>query len=154
MIQKIKGLVKIGEEIDSLKGKFDDTHDNIESFKKKVDLLHEKFDCHEKKLDELHSNQTEFLDNFKDNLDMINGLKKELENEIYDFKLIKSQIKNKIVEKFEEELSNELKLNLETLKEDLNNYNEIKNSIGVVLNDILPKSIHLKMGVSHAELTT
>lgn len=126
MIQKIKELMELNDKIVKISKDIDKNNEKLDSFSLK-------FDKFEKRLQEIEGEQQQFLDGFKQNLEVIKGIKDELKSEVYDFKLIKSDVKNKLVEKFEEELKNELKLNLESLKHELNNYNEIKSNVNLLL---------------------
>ena len=76
---------------------------SLESYKSGIDSFNEKFHDFENGLSDIRENQTKFLSNFKENVDVIRELKEELKKEVYDFKLLKSQLHNKLVEKFEEE---------------------------------------------------
>lgn len=126
MIQKIRDLMKIKEEIDNIKN-------SVDGNKKSFDSFREKFLGFESELIKTKEIQKEFLNNLKENLNVIKDVKEELRNEVYQFKLLKSQLQNKLIEKFEGELRNELKVNLDNLKNDLNSYNDTKKSISTIL---------------------
>ena len=63
----------------------------------------------------------------KGNLGTFSQMQEDLSKEIYDFKLLKGQLQKKMLDKFEEELKNELKVNVEVLRKDLSDYEEMKN---------------------------
>lgn len=109
-----------------IKELIDSINKNVESHSNDVNSLKDELVGLNKGLLEVKGSQTEFLSNFKDNLGMINECKESLRKEIYDFKLLKAQMQKNIMEKFEEELSKELKVNSEKLKNDLNEYNKLK----------------------------
>lgn len=129
MLQKIKDLMQIKELID-------DTNKRVESHAKDVNSLKQELSDLNKQLNDIKGNQTEFLTNFKDNLNIINESKESLKKEVYDFKLLKAQTQKNILEKFEEELSKELKLYSEKLKNDLNEYNKLKEQTTNILSQI------------------
>lgn len=126
MFQKIKDLMEIRTEMDNIKSSWSSTKESIDSIKSKfVDM--------EKELQEVKQKQKEFLTNFREKTDETKALNEELEREVHQFKVLKSQLQNKLVQKFEEELKNELKINIDKLKMDFDRYNEVQNSVSVLL---------------------
>ena len=129
MLQKIKDLMHIKELIDEI-------NKNVNGHSTQINALKEELATLNKSLGDVKQNQTEFLDNFKENLEVISESKEDLKKEVYDFKLLKSQMQKNILEKFEEELTNELKVYSEKLKNDLNEYNKLKEQMTFALNKI------------------
>jgi len=129
MLQKIKDLMQIKELID-------ETNKKVESHSNDVNSLKEQLTVLNSELGEIKGHQKEFLTNFKDNLNIIGESKESLKKEVYDFKLLKAQTQKNILEKFEQELSSELKVNSEKLKNDLNEYNKLKEQTANTLNEI------------------
>jgi len=129
MIQKIKDLMQIKELIDEVNQKVDSHSNDVNSLKQNLSELN-------KQLNDIKGNQAEFLTNFKDNLNIIQESKESLKKEVYDFKLLKAQTQKNILEKFEEELGKELKLSSEKLKNDLNEYNKLKEQTATTLAQI------------------
>src|SRR3989344_6204195 len=97
MIQKIKDLMKIKEEIDLINGNVKENSRTIHDLKEELETLR-------KELSETNSIQKEFLKNFKENLFVIKNLREDFGKELYEFKLLKGQLQRKILDKFEEEL--------------------------------------------------
>lgn len=129
MIQKIKDLMQTKELIDDINKK-------VEEHSKHVNSLKEELGALTNALGEIKDNQTEFLTNFKDNLDVIGECKESLKKEVYDFRLLKAQMQKNILEKFEEELSNELKVYSEKLKNDFDEYNKLKESVASIVTQV------------------
>lgn len=121
--------MQIKELIDTINQKVDSHSNDVDSLKQQLTEL-------TKHLNDVKSNQTEFLTNFKDNLNIIEESKESLRKEVYDFKLLKAQTQKNILEKFEEELCKELKVNSEKLKNDLNEYNKLKEQTATTLEQI------------------
>lgn len=129
MMQKIKDLMQTKELIDEINNKVQNHSTQVNSLKQELTNL-------TKELNEIKGNQKDFLANFKDNLNMINESKESLKKEVYDFRLLKAQTQKSILEKFEEELSRELKIYSEKLKNDLNEYNKLKEQTANILAQI------------------
>ncbi|MFH1641311.1 MAG: hypothetical protein ABIC04_00255 [Nanoarchaeota archaeon] len=126
MIAKIKELINIKQDIDGIKTTLDNNTLSMKSFS-------EEFRGVRTELIEVRKKQNEFLDNFKENLDLIKHIKNDLKEEVYHFKLLKSQLQNKLIEKFENELKSELKCNISSLKNDLKEYEDLRNKISEIL---------------------
>lgn len=126
MIQKIKDLMKIKELIDEINSNIKNHSDSVASMKKEVDEL-------KAQLNVLKSNNDEFFKNFDNNVNEIKDMKESLRKEIHEFSLLKAQLQKKLIDKFEEELKNELKVCSESLKTDMESYNETKEKTNSML---------------------
>ncbi|MBI2652081.1 hypothetical protein HYX00_01330 [Candidatus Woesearchaeota archaeon] len=126
MLQKIKDLMKIKEEIDEI-------NKNIKENSKATSDLTIGLEPLKKELTEIKANQQEFLKNFKENLFVIKNLKEDFGKEIYEFKLLKGQLQRKLLEKFEEELQKDLEINRDSLKKDTEDYNELRKKVAEIL---------------------
>ncbi|MBU0628956.1 MAG: hypothetical protein KKC75_07225 [Nanoarchaeota archaeon] len=129
MIQKIKDLMQTKELIDGITQKVGEHSTSVDSLKEELANLN-------KSLIEIKGSQTEFLTNFKSNLDIINDSKESLKKEVYDFRLLKAQMQKSLMEKFEEELGKELKLNSEKLKGDIDEYTKLKEQMSSVVSQV------------------
>ncbi|MDP3765983.1 MAG: hypothetical protein Q8R04_05715 [Nanoarchaeota archaeon] len=126
MLQKIKDLMKVKEEIDVI-------NRNIEENNKIIFELKNELTSLKKELVENKKIQDEFLKNFKENLTVIKNLREDFGKELVEFKLLKSQLQRKILEKFEEELQKDLEINREELKKDTEDYNELRKKVAEIL---------------------
>ena len=126
MLQKIKDLMRIKEEIDVINKNTGENSRIISDLKNELESL-------KKELIENKKTQDEFLKNFKENLFVIKNLREDFGKELYEFKLLKSQLQRKILEKFEEELQKDLQINRENLKKDAEDYNELRKKVAEIL---------------------
>ena len=126
MLQKIKDLMKVKEDIDVI-------NKNIEENNKLISDLKVQLESLKDGLIEAKKEQNEFLHNFKDNLHVIKYLREDFGKEIYEFKLLKAQLQRKILDKFEEELQKDLEINREALKKDTEDYNELRKKVAEIL---------------------
>jgi len=122
----IKSLMKIKEDIDVI-------NRNIELNSKITSDLKNDLEELKKELIDIKSSQKEFLKEFKDNLFVIKNLREDFGKEVYEFKLLKSQMQRKILEKFEEELKKDLEINRESLKKDAEDYSELRKNVSEIL---------------------
>ena len=126
MIQKIKNLMKVKEDLDLI-------NKNVEENNKIISELKSELTDLKKELTETKNSQRDFLKSFKEDLTVIHNLREDFGKELYEFKLLKGQLQRKILEKFEEELQKDLEVNRESLKKDTNEYNELRSKVAAVL---------------------
>jgi len=123
MLEKIKNLMRMQDEVGKLNDRLAHTTLTVGQLKNELELLREESHEHSKKMNEKNA---EIFKNFDENVNLMKNIKENFEKELFDFKLLKSQTQKKILDKFEEDLQKELKINLEKLNNDANDYNEIK----------------------------
>ena len=126
MLQKIKDLLAMKDEIDVIKNNINYTTNTINDLKTEVITLKEQINNN---INEINDKNNEFFRNFNENIDSIKTIRSDFEKELFQFKLLKSQMQKKVMEKFEEELGHELKIQIETLKNDSGIYNDLKENI-------------------------
>ena len=126
MIESIKNLLKMQEEVDALKAKLDYHSQSVSTFTTEMTALHAE-------LSTLRQSQHDLTKDLKGHMGMFAAIREEMSKEVYDFKLLKSQLQKKLLDKFEEELKQELKVNVSTLRKDLSDYEEMKNSVKELL---------------------
>ncbi|MBI2660418.1 hypothetical protein HYX07_04610 [Candidatus Woesearchaeota archaeon] len=126
MLQKIKGLMNVKEDIDAI-------NRNIEENNKVISELKAELETLRNGLAETNKSQGEFLKNFRENLAIIKNLREDFGKELVEFKLLKGQLQRKILDKFEEELQKDLEVNRELLKKDTEDYNDLRKKAAEIL---------------------
>jgi len=126
MIQKIKELLSIGEEVEQIKNNLKYAASSLEGLKSEVNSLKQQISS---SIDDVSAKNSEFFKSFDENLSLMKDIRQRFEEELYQFKLMKGQLQKKVMEKFEEELGKELKLQTESLKNDSQAYNELKENM-------------------------
>ena len=114
------------EQIDIIKNNLNYATSSVAELKTEIEALKQHIN---ENTESINSKNIEFFKNFNDNLNVIKELRHDFEKELFDFKLLRSQMQKKIVERFEEELDKELKIQIDKLKNDSDVYNELKNNI-------------------------
>jgi len=79
MIQKIKDLLKVKEDVDSINNTLKTTTESVNNLKEDIGKLREDFD---NKIKTIGEKQSEFLKNFDENLDIIKTTKEGFEKRI------------------------------------------------------------------------
>jgi len=126
MIQKFRDLMKTKEDLDLI-------NKNVEENNKIISELKAELTSLKNEVSETKIVQKDFLSTFKDNLTVIKNLREDFGKELYEFKLLKGQLQKKILDKFEEELQKDLEVNRESLRNDTNEYNELRGKVSEVL---------------------
>ncbi|MBI2657912.1 hypothetical protein HYX08_04430 [Candidatus Woesearchaeota archaeon] len=126
MLQKIKGLMNVKEDIGAI-------NRNIEENSKVISELKAELEALRNGLAESNKSQAEFLKNFRENLSVIKNLREDFGKELVEFKLLKGQLQRKILDRFEEELQKDLQINREALKKDAEDYSEVRKKVSEVL---------------------
>lgn len=129
MIQKIKELMAIKEHIDVIKNNLNYTTNSMNDLKNEIGTLKQQIN---ENINEINNKNNEFFKNFNENANVIKELRHDFEKELFDFKLLRSQLQKRIIEKFEEEVDKELKIQIDTLKNDSETYNELKEKINKI----------------------
>jgi chromosome segregation ATPase len=126
MLESIKNLMRMQQEVDALKSKLDLHSQSVETFTKEMGAIHAE-------LTTLRQTQQEMLKELEANLGKFSQIKEDMSKEVYDFKLLKSQLQKRLLDKFEEELKQELKVNVASLRKDLSDYEDMKASMKELL---------------------
>lgn len=126
MIQKIRDLMRIKEEIDTI------NRNTLENSRIASELKAE-LESFGKEMAEARKMQDEFLKSFRESMFAVKNLKEDFGREIYEFKLLKGQLQKKILVRFEEELQKDLEVSRENLKKDAEDYSELRKKVNEIL---------------------
>lgn len=128
MIGRIKNLSRLSEKVDDLKSTFEGLSGEVGRHKEEVTGLRSDIDGL-KKFQEEHS---VVLDRLNEQRTRYDDLIAELQKEVYDFKVLKSQMQRSITERFNSELSKCLDEQKEQIKGDVTHYNNLRKDLEVV----------------------
>ena len=133
MIQKIKDLMSISEQISVIRNNINYTTNSVNDLKAEIEVLKEQISNN---ANEISNKNNEFFRNFNENMESMKAIRHDFEKELFQFKLLKAQLQKKIIEKFEEELDNELKIQMDKLNADAEAYNGLKENISKITNRV------------------
>ena len=129
MLDKLKAVVQIKEELDGIKSKVEGQVEIIGKLDTQIQEMKKFVDEFQKQQKQIFDEQKNIIQNFQKDKNNLSEQIENLKEEVYNFKLLKSQVQNKIMEKFEHELHEQLKLQSETLKTDVDQYKDVKTKI-------------------------
>ena len=88
MLQKIKELMRVKEEIDKINYGLSSTTSSVRNLQNELELLRE--ESHEQ-VKRINEKNTEFFKNFDENINIMKNVRDSFQKELFDFKLLKSQ---------------------------------------------------------------
>ena len=133
MLDQIKALMQVKDHIDEIKRAAVQNRDSIISLSQEITEFKEKFS-------EMQEAQQELLESLKEGMKSLDESKEELKKEVYDFKVLKSDLQKQILKKFEEEVRGSLIKEFEKLKDDAAAYNELKDRVSRIAANTLEAS--------------
>ena len=122
MIQKIKDLMKLKDELNSLNKQLASHSEMVVSMKTDLQGLKEQ-------MHDFQKQNKAFLTSFQEDTRNIRPLNDDLKKEIYDFGLLKAQLQQRILDKFEQELKNKLNISTEKLEKDMQHYTDARRQV-------------------------
>jgi chromosome segregation ATPase len=133
MISKVKDLMAVGEKLDSVSKK-------VSAVKKEVDSQSEDLAGFSKEVSSLkvemakfNTDASKFCTNVGSQAELLMKARADLEKEVYDFKLIKADIKSKLVSELAEDFRHQLKKEAEKLDTDVKHFNELKDELSKIV---------------------
>jgi chromosome segregation ATPase len=133
MIDKIRALSNIGAEIDSIKKQIKSLSNDSKQFKEEFS----NFLLDHEKLMESQKKQQEMIIESSKALNEIKTISDDFKKEIYDFKLMKTQMQKVVLERVENELKEELSSGLSNMREDAKKYEKLRNNLEILSSDIM-----------------
>lgn len=126
MIDKIKSLMQTDEVVGEVNTKIEELANKIDNLNKTIiDTTSEIADV-KNDLKQLKQEHTQLFKDAQVSVQNAHEMLTVFQKEVYDFKLLKSQMQENIIKKFEEEMRDHLKLNTEKLNEDLAQYLDVR----------------------------
>lgn len=125
MLDKIKEVIGVADKLKEVSSAVESHASKVQALQEQIGRLQEGVNSfqaeHSKALQEIR----EFLGQTRQILEDVNSAKKKLEEEVYQFRMLKGQLQNKLVDKFDQELSSELKRNTEEIGIHANNFSKV-----------------------------
>jgi len=125
MIQKIRDLVRVQEELGNLQKQFDQ-HTVIAS------QLNDHISSLKTEIEGLKKTQTVLVQSLSDDSSSVSTAREELQKEIADFKILKSRVEKKLVQLFEEEVKGEIQSRFNEMSRQLSKFDELGRQVGQI----------------------
>ncbi|HLC65022.1 MAG TPA: hypothetical protein VJI46_02755 [Candidatus Nanoarchaeia archaeon] len=126
MIDKVRGLFQLKESMDEISIRSRQNRNDVAEMRNELAAL-------KSEISKAIEEQKSFVELFGKDKNILSELKEEFQKELFDFKLIKSQMQVKILAKFDEELEKELKIYLEGLNKSIGEYGNSKTKIDAAM---------------------
>ncbi|MBI5398927.1 hypothetical protein HZB03_05675 [Candidatus Woesearchaeota archaeon] len=136
VFSKVKGLLEIEEKINQLSATVAGHTTKIEMHTKAVEEGAKAVGLLQQEISQVNTDTANIYLEFMEQLNHTKKLNEELKDDIYDFKLLKGQLKTKIVEELSESFRGEIAMQSKKLEADIKVYNALKDELGRVLAEI------------------
>ena len=132
MLQRIRGVLDIRQEIDKLKQSWEEHTQQTVEFKKNLAAVEQKIEEMTSSQEEIATAQLELLDQFRKNLGAMDQVRDKFRQQLDNFSVMKKDLQQEVHRKFEQELTAELVKHSEELQVQGDEYGRIKDDIKAV----------------------
>jgi chromosome segregation ATPase len=133
---KVKGLMEVDEKIDQLTAKVADHSAKIDEHTRAVEQSAGAVKCLKEEISHVNTDTANIYLEFMEQLNQTKKLNEELKDDIYDFKLIKGQLKTKLVEELTESFRQEMSAQSRKIEADIKTYNALREQLDKVVAEI------------------
>ena len=136
VLEKVKGVFALEERITQLSKKVDEHSAKIDEQSKIVESGAKSVGLLKDEIGKVNTDTAAIYLEFMDQLSVTKKLNEELKNDIYDFKLLKGQLKSKLVDELTENFRLEIAAQSKKLEADIRTYNDLKQELAKVVSEI------------------
>lgn len=133
MISRLKGLMQTGEKLDTLSSKVDSSRKNINEYSKELESFHDEISELRKEVKKFSAEASKFTETAFAQLQAVRTTNENFKQELYDFKMIKADVKSRLVADVVEEVRSELGKEMSKLNTDVKGFNDLKNELSVLV---------------------
>jgi chromosome segregation ATPase len=133
MLSKVKDLMGVGSRVDEASGKIKELAKDISAESKEMAAFRKEVAALKSEVSGLNTKAEESLSAISAQMDEIHKTNEEFKKELYDFKMIKSDIKSKLVSELSESFREELKNETRKLDVDVKAFNDLKEELCVLV---------------------
>ena len=117
-----KNLNSITKKVEDMSTNLNQHSEDMQNFKQQIGELHSD-------ISKVHITQKEVMSTFSSQIEMLKKLNQDMKTETYDFKLVKANIKSKLVPDVLESFRDELRTQIKKLDTDNKSYNDVKDNL-------------------------
>lgn len=136
VFSRIKGVLDVEEKINQLSASVANHTAKIDAHTKAVEESAKAVCGLQEEVSKVNTDTASIYLEFMEQLNHTKKLNEELRSDIYDFKLLKGQLKTKIIEELTESFRGEIATQSKKLEADITVYNSLKDELGRVLAEI------------------
>lgn len=136
MLGKVKELLRVKEDIDKVAESCDANTKAVYELTSEIKGL-------KHSAEEAVKVQRELVKDFQQNMGELQALKKDLEKEVYDFKLFKGELQGKILQKLETGIKDEVAAGMKQMEHDASAYNELRLKVNTLLSSVANLSVQI-----------
>jgi len=129
MLSKVKDLMDVGSKLEEMSKKVKSATADVSAQAKEMSHFKSEISALKGEVSKLVSESSKFCSSVQSQISELKSATDELKNEVYDFKMIKADIKSKLVSELGEAFREELKKETKTLDMDVKNFNALKDEL-------------------------
>lgn len=133
MISKVKDLIAISERLEGISQQVGSVKCDVDSHSEGIAAFMKEISALRSEVKSMNKEQSRFCSSVAEQLEGIRSLRQDLEKEIYDFKLIKADLKSRLIADLAEDFRNHMKKETDKLDIDVKRFNELKNELSVLV---------------------
>ena len=124
MLDKIKEVIGVADKIKEVSTAVEVHNQKVQQLQEQLNKLQEIIASMSSAQSKALNEVQHVLDQTRQSMESVGDVKKKLEDEVYQFRMLKGQLQNKLIDKFDQELSSELKRNTEEIGIHANNFSK------------------------------
>ena len=125
MLDKIKEVIGVADKIKEVSTAVEVHNQKVQQLQEQLNKLQEIIASMSSAQSKALNEVQHVLDQTRQSMESVGDVKKKLEDEVYQFRMLKGQLQNKLIDKFDQELSSELKRNTEEIGIHANNFSKV-----------------------------
>ena len=133
MLSKVKDLMGVGSRVDEASCKIKELAKDVSVMSKEMAAFRKEVAGLKDEVGGLNANAQGALSEISVQLDNVHKTNEEFKKELYDFKMIKSDIKSKLVSELVESFREELKAETRKLDVDVKAFNDLKEELCIIV---------------------
>lgn len=130
MLTKLKSLLDVEENLQELKKEIQNSSDKLKEQSNAVEEIGKQFSA-------FSTQSSSYINQLKTDIGSVSQIKDELQNELTDFKLLKTHLRKNIAEELTKEFREELIVHADRIKTDVKSYNDLKQNLTAIANELL-----------------
>jgi chromosome segregation ATPase len=136
VFSRVKGLFEVDEKLTELTAKMADHTAKIDEHTKAVESSANAVKGLKDEISNVNTDTANIYLEFMEQLNQTKKLNEELKDDIYDFKLLKGQLKTKLVEELTESFRQEISAQSKKIDADIRTYNALREQLDKVVSEV------------------
>jgi archaellum component FlaC len=129
MISKVKDLMAISEKLEGISEQVGSVKCDVDGHSEGIARFMEEISALRSEVKDINKAQSRFCSSVESQISSLTAARQDLEKEVYDFKLIKADIKSRLVAELADDFREQMKKETAKLDVDVKRFNELKDEL-------------------------